>query len=90
MKEQCRRDAERHEVRERVELAAEGAAAPAAAGEIPVDRVEHRCDRDRDERRAEAAVGDEHQRHDTGDEARARHDVREIEELPHADAPMAT
>jgi hypothetical protein len=90
MQEQCRRDPERHEVGERVELAAEGAAAPAAAGEIPVDRVEHRRDGDGDERPAEAAVGDEHQRHDTGHEARARHDVREIDELPHAGAPLAT
>jgi hypothetical protein len=90
MKEQCRRDPERHEVGERVELAAEGAAAPAAAREIPVDGVEHRCDRDGGERPAEAAVGDEHQRHDTGREARARDDVREIDELPHAGAPTAT
>jgi hypothetical protein len=90
VKEQGRRDPEGDEVRERVELAAEGAAAPAAAREIPVDGVEHRCDRDGGERPAEAAVGDEHQRHDTGREARARDDVREIDELPHAGAPVAT
>lgn len=90
MKEQRRGDTEGDDVRERVELAAEKAAAPAAAGEVAVDRVEHRRDRDGGESLAKAVLGDQHEGHDAGHEARARGDVREVEELPHGAAPAFT
>ena len=90
MKEQRRGDTEGDDVRERVELAAERAAAPAAAGEVAVDRVEHRRNRDGGEGLAEAVLGDQHEGHDAGHEARARGDVREVDELPHGAAPACT
>jgi hypothetical protein len=90
VKQQRRRDAEGDEVRERVELAAERAAAPVAAGEVAVHRVEHRRDRDCGERRREVAVGDQHEGDDAGHEARARRDVGDVDELPHGAAPAAT
>jgi hypothetical protein len=90
VKQQCRGDTEGDDVRKRIELAAERAAAPATAGEVAVDRVERRRGRDGGEGLAEAFLGDQHERHDAGQEARARGDVREVDERPHGAAPACT
>jgi hypothetical protein len=90
VEEQRRRDPEGDEVCERVQLAPERPAAAAPPGEVAVEGVQHRRGGDGGEGRAEAIVGDEHERHDTRHEARARDDVREIEERPHTGAPAAT
>jgi hypothetical protein len=87
MQQQRRRDPEGDEVCERIELAPERTAAAAPPGEVAVDRIQHRRDGDGGEGRAEATVGDEHERHDTRREARARHDVRDGDERPHVAAP---
>jgi hypothetical protein len=90
VQQQRRRDPEGDEVGERVELAPERPAAAAPPGEVAVDGVQHRRDGHGGEGRAEAVIGDEHERNDPRREARARDDVREADERPHIAAPPAT
>jgi len=80
-------DAERHEVGQRVQLAAEGAGDLGAAGDVAVDRVEHGRDRHRGEGRAQPSVSGEHERHEAGREAAGGQQVGHVDVRPHAVPP---
>jgi len=84
---QRRGDAEGHEIRQRVELAAERTAHVGAAGGVAVDRVERGGDQHREEGGGQAAVLREHDREEAGRQAARGEEVREVQVGLHGTDP---
>jgi len=83
------RDAEGHQVGQRVQLASERLARARAAGDAAVDRIEDAGDGDGDRRLAQRAVSGEHDREEARAEAAAGDHVGRVDELFHVVPPAA-
>jgi len=83
------RDAEGHQVGQRVQLAPESPARPRAAGDAAVDRIEDAGQGDGERRLAQRAVPGEHDRQEARAEAAAGDHVGRVDELPHVVPPAA-
>ncbi len=83
IEDERRRHAERREIGQRVQMAAEGPAHRRPPRDVAVHRVEHRGDPDGGQGCAQPAVAGQHHRQDAGREAAGGEQVGGVDELPH-------